>query len=200
MRQLNEKLNLKVRSIVFVLQLTMLCLVSPTLSVAQDSDALCNDSRVQWEQSLQELKDGLSAFSAIQQTPAEQVVRRPLVDTRVAKSIALQIAEALQVKEELLNAKRKECRAALEKEGQTYTEYQNCLSQRGSKIKEREGSKLQKQRKAIVDKALVTLAEVREVQGEDRGYAYDAMRQYQNPYGQRANNYWQMYQGWWGGR
>ncbi|MBI4962878.1 MAG: hypothetical protein HY913_06360 [Desulfomonile tiedjei] len=164
-----------------------------------DSDARCTAANRRWEQILQDLKDKLHTYASIQQTPVDRVIQRPILDTRENKTIAKQISDALETKEELLNAKRKECRNLLNLESQVYSEVQQCLNRRNSKDKDLKN--ITKNRQALIDRAVVTIAEVREVEGKETVAPYDAMGD-PDPYRRSVNNYWQnyqqMYRRWWG--
>jgi len=156
---------------------------------------------MRWEQLFQELRDRIQDYSTIQQTSLERLTQRPIVDRTEGKTIARQISEAIQIKEEMLNGKRKECRSVLDLEERTFAEFQRCTDNgRGSKDKDVKN--LIKKRQAFVEKAAIALSEVREVEGKDTSLPYvEAMRD-QDPYRQSVNNQWQnyqqMYRRWWG--
>lgn len=166
---------------------------------AEDDEGSCATTRNRWEQAVQDLKDKLAGFNAIQQTRVERLIQRPVINNSGGKTIARQIAEALQVKEDLLNAKRTECRNLLNSENQAFNEYQQCAGQENSK-KGKKVKNVDKDRRALVEKVIMALAEVREVEGQETGMHYSQV--YQDPYG-RSVNQWQNYQqmqrgGWWG--
>jgi len=157
---------------------------------------------MRWEKLFQELRDRIQDYSTIQQASLERLSQRPIVDRTEGKTIARQISEAIQVKEEMLNGKRKECKNLMELEEQAFAEFQRCAdSGRGSKDKDVKN--LMKKRQAYVEKAAITISEVREVEGQDTTLPYyEAMRDQQDPYRQSVNNQWQNYQQmhrrWWG--
>ena len=175
----------------------LLALSPPCFSQASD----CSSAQMRWEQVFQELRDRIQDYSTIEQTSLERLTQHPIVDRTEGKTIARQISEAIQVKEEILNGKRKECRNLLDREQQAFAEFQRCGDNgRGSKDKDLKN--LIKKRQAFVEKAAIALSEVREVEGKDTSLPYvEAMRD-QDPYRQSVNNQWQnyqqMYRRWWG--
>jgi hypothetical protein len=176
--------------------ISLVALTSPPC-FAQDG---CSSAQMRWEQIFQELRDKIQDYSTIQQASLERLTQRPLVDRTERKTIARQISDAIHIKEEMLNGKRQECRSLLEQEAKAFAEFQRCGdNSRG--LRNKEVKNLIKKRQAFVDKASVALTEVREVEGKDTGYPYEAMRD-QDPYRQSYNNQWQnyqqMYRGWWG--
>jgi PBP1b-binding outer membrane lipoprotein LpoB len=173
----------------------VLALCAPCLS---EDD--CASSRAKWEQVFQDLRGKLQEFVTIQQTPVERVIQRPLVERVEGKSIARQVSEGLQAKEDLLNTKRQECRNMMNLENQAFNELQGCAqSSRGSKDKD--AKNFVKKRQSLIEKAVTTLSEVREVEGKDSALPYSESMQ-QDPYSRSVNNYWQnyqqMYRQWWG--
>jgi hypothetical protein len=175
----------------------VLTLDSPGFS--EGPDASCVAAKQRWEEILQALKEKLQIYASIQQTPAERIVQRPILDVRANKTIAKQISDALEAKEEVLNAQRKECRNLLNLESQVFAEVQECMDLRHAKDKNVKN--MIKNRQALVDKAVVTIAEVHEVEGKETFVPYDAMNE-PDPYRRSVNNYWQnymqMYRRWWG--
>lgn len=174
-----------------------LVLASAGACLSQDD---CASSRTKWEQVSQDLKGRLQDFINIQQTPVERIIQRPLVERVEGKSIARQVSEALQVKEDLLNAKRQECRTMLTLENQAFNEFQGCLqNSRGTKDKDTKS--FAKKRQGLIEKAILALSEVREVEGKDTILPYSESMN-QDPYSRSVNNYWQsyqqMYRKWWG--
>jgi hypothetical protein len=177
--------------------ISFVALISPPC-FAQDGG--CSSAQMRWEQIFQELRDKIQDYSTIQQASLERLTQRPIVDRTEGKTIARQISEAIQIKENMLNGKRKECRSLLDQEAKAFAEFQRCgNNSRG--LREKEIKNLMKKRQAFVDKAAVALSEVREVEGKETGLPYEAMRD-QDPYRQSYNNQWQnyqqMYRGWWG--
>jgi len=185
-------------SLVIVFSL-ILVLTMNSSGFSEGPDARCIAAKQKWEQVLQALKEKLQIYMSIQQTPAERIVQRPILDAGANKTIAKQISDALEAKEEVLNAKRKECRNLLNIEGQVFAEVQECLNI--SQSKDKNIKHILKNRQALVDKAVVTIAEVREVEGKETFVPYDAMGD-PDPYRRSVNNYWQnyqqMYRQWWG--
>lgn len=182
-------------SIVFVT--LFLALASSASCLGQDD---CASSRAKWEQASQDLRGRLQDFISIQQTPVERIIQKPLVERVESKSIARQVSEGLQAKEDLLNAKRQECRTVMNHENQAFSEYQSCLqNSRSSKDKDAKG--IAKKRQGLIDKAILTLSEVREVEGKDTILPYSESMNH-DPYRRSVNNYWQsyqqMYRKWWG--
>jgi hypothetical protein len=160
----------------------------------------CASSKAKWEQLFQDLRGKLQEFATIQQTPVERIIQRPLVERVEGKTIARQVSEGLQAKEDLLNTKRQECRNVMNLENQAFNEFQGCLqNSRGSKDKDAKG--LAKKRQSLIEKAVLALSEVREVEGKDGVLPYSESMQHE-PYRRSVNNYWQsyqqMYRRWWG--
>jgi len=184
--------------------LFLMCSILAVLSAvescpAQGVDPQCADMLNRWEKATEELKDKLQSYSAIQGIPVERVVQRPIVSDRPGRTIALQISEAVQVKEDLLNAKRAECRNVMNLENQAFNELQECV-QSVKSSKHKDFGNLSKKRRAYIDKVVLSIAEVREVEGQETALPYETANQ--DPYSRSVNNYWQnyqqMYRGWWG--
>jgi PBP1b-binding outer membrane lipoprotein LpoB len=174
-----------------------LAFVSAGACFGQDD---CASSRAKWEQVSQDLRGRLQDFISVQQTPVERIIQKPLVERVEGKSIARQVSEGLQAKEDLLNAKRQECRTVMTLENQAFNEYQSCLqNSRSSKDKDAKG--IAKKRQGLIEKAILTLSEVREVEGKDTILPYSESMNH-DPYRRSVNNYWQsyqqMYRKWWG--
>ncbi len=174
-------------------------LATSTQGICLDKDGPCAATRERWEKLHQELKDKLHGYVSIQQQPVEKIIQRPLLTTASGKTIARQIAEALQVKEDLLAEKRLDCHKLMEAEKQAFEEVEQCMGPlRNSKDKLLVA--LEKNRKALLEKAVTTLAEVKEVEGRETilPYAEAAGDRYR----QSVNNYWQSYEQnyrrWWG--
>jgi hypothetical protein len=181
-----------------VFSLILVVALSPPC-LSQDGD--CSSAKVRWEQLFQEVRDTIQDYSTIQQASLQRLTQRPIVERTERKTIARQISEAIQIKEEMLNGKRKECRRVLDLEERAFAEFQRCADNgRGSKDKDVKN--LIKKRQAFVEKAAIAISEVREVEGADTSLPYvEAMRD-QDPYRQSFNNQWQnyqqMYRRWWG--
>ena len=156
---------------------------------AQDADSQCDALRNKWERTIQDLNDKL---------PLEKIVKRPLVDFSAGKTIAKQISDAIQAKENLLNSKRELCRDVLNAESQAYGELEQCLRGKGFDKQGKLLKRIERNRKRIVEKARLAIVAVRAVEGHDTS-AYS--QAYQPQYG-RYNGYWQqyqqMYRGYWG--
>lgn len=164
-----------------------------------DVDSQCSGQLSRWEKVMQDLKDKVQSYSSLQSTPVERVVQRPIVSNLPGKTIARQISDALQVKDELLNSKRTECRNLLNLENQLFNELQEC-AQSARSSKNKDFANLAKKRRAFIDRVGISIAEVREVEGQETVLPYEAA--YQDPYRRSVNNYWenyqQMYRRWWG--
>ena len=178
--------------------LLAILLISGAWSVcpADDADLRCTVAKEKWEQIVQQLKEKLNNYATIQQTPVERILQRPVLDRTSNKTIAKQIAEALQVKEDMLNATRKECRNIMNLENQAFGEVQECVNRKGSKDKDVKN--LAKNRQSFLDKATIVLAEVREVEGKETFSPYAEGGYDPDPYRRSVNNQWQMYRQWWG--
>jgi len=168
--------------------------------LADDADYRCAVAKEKWEQIFQDLKDKLQNYATIQQTSVERIVQRPIIDRNSDKTIAKQVSDALQVKEEMLNARRKECRNLLNLENQAFGDLQECMGRKGTK--EKDVKNLVKNRQSFVDKAVIALAEVREVEGKETFMPYADGGYDHDPYRRSVNNQWQgyqqMYRQWWG--
>ncbi len=92
----------------------------------QNTDAGCVSIKERWEKTFQELRDKIQDFSTIQQTPVARLIQKPLYDTASGRTIASQVGEALQAKEEVLNAKRRECKDMMTLEDELFSRLQEC--------------------------------------------------------------------------
>lgn len=163
--------------------------VSPGVGFADDSE--CSASKAKWEQIFNDIRSKLQEFSTLQQTPVERLVQRPILDRAEARTIAKQVSEALQAKEEELNNKRKECRNLINAENQAFNDASECL-QNGKSSKDKDSKNIVKKRQSFIEKAVLTLAEVKEVEGRDNNVYTDNYQA--DPYKRSVNNYWQNYQ------
>ncbi|MDQ1238969.1 MAG: hypothetical protein QG577_1154 [Thermodesulfobacteriota bacterium] len=183
----------------FCLLLTILGGANPGL--CQEKDSQCMVLKDKWERLHQELKEKLHGFVSIQQLPVDRIIQRPLVSDNQGKTIAKQIGDALQVKEDLLGEKRRDCLKIIDEENQVFEELQECTSA-SKNTKNKDFSSLQKNRRAVLDKIVMTLAEVKEVEGRETILPYSEAASQGDPYRQSVNNYWQnyqqMYRRWWG--
>ena len=188
----------------YLAMIAVVCVISVlgsgTDCLSQDSTSQCTELRSKWESLVQGLQNSLSSYLALQKAPLEQVTHRPLVDYSEGKTIARQISEAIQAKEKQLNAKRKECRHLLNLEDKAFSEFEKCSVKDASNRKEKRAfTHILRQRKKIVDKAIISLTEVRAVEGQNTVAPYS--QAYQDPY-RAPENYWrnyqQMYRGYWG--
>jgi hypothetical protein len=168
--------------------------------LAEDADSRCTIAKDKWEQIVQDLKEKLKNYATVQQIPVERITQKPIVERASGKTIAKQISEALQVKDDMLNARRKECRNLITQENQAFSELQECINHKN--IKDKDLKNMVKNRQSFLEKAVVALAEVREVEGKetfspyaDAGYDPDA---YNRSVNNRWQNYQQMYRQWWG--
>jgi len=178
-------------SIVMILSLIG-CLASASRALSQDVDPQCTVTKDKWEQIHQDLKDKLNSYIAVQQFPVEKITQHSLVTNSSGKSIAKQISDALQVKDDILNVKRTECRDLMNLENQAFSELQECIST-GKSVRNKDVSALQKKHRALIDKALLALAEVKEVEGRETILPYSEASQ-GDPYRRSVNNYWQSYE------
>jgi len=178
--------------------LVMLFLLIPVAQVsAQEVDPQCMPLKSKWEQAYQEIKDRLDKFNALEQTPVEKITNKPLVSAGKGKTIASQVAEGLAEKEEILKSIRKETRNLLGAENKFFSELQQC-SQSVKSAKNKDFNNIVKKRKALLDKALVCLTEVREVEGKETVIPYTEASG-QDAYRRSVNNQWQNYnRGYWG--
>lgn len=178
--------------------LFLLCLSFLGLSWALSQNGDCSAQRARWEALFQDLRTKLHDFQTIQQTHVEKIVQKPLIDRSDTKSIARQVSEALQVKEELLAAKRKECGSLLTLEAEAFSALQDCAQS----ARDREFKNIAKKRQGVIDKGQLSISEVQEVEGKDTIIPYSDAMNDQDPYARSVNNYWQnyqqMYRRWWG--
>lgn len=170
---------------------------TPTFS--QEADPQCASVKAKWELAIKELKEKLDDYEAAQRVPLERLVQRPLVERSIEKTIARQVSEAIEAKEAILSAKRKECLNMLNLEDQIYTDFEHCL-QTGPRSKNKQDQQLISKRRSLVQKARISIAEVREVEGKDHFPQYVDTWRGPPGYGDRGvADYWQrMYQGYWG--
>ncbi len=180
----------------------IMMLGSGTDCLSQESKSSCGELRGKWEQLVRDLQDSLNGYSALQKAPLEKITRKPLVDYSEGKTIARQISEAIREKEKQLSAKRKECRNILNLEDKAFAVFEQCLMNDALSRKEKRAfTAIQKKRKRLVDKAMLSITEVHAVEGQNTVTPYS--QAYQDPY--RApesywRNYQQMYRSYWGGR
>jgi hypothetical protein len=201
--EVNAKLNL--RSLALPLTLGFVLVLGAAFGSpcrSQGTEAACAEAVDQWGKIYQQLDQKLTDFSAIQQTRVERLVQHPLFETGAGKTIAKQIADALQAKEDILNVKRRECRETMNLEQRAYSQLQDCLGN-GKDSRFKDAKKLVKQRNALLEKATLVLAEVKEVEGKDTNLPYTEAMRGQQDYGRGGSNsqwqnYQQMYRRWWG--
>ncbi len=170
-------------------------LITVSLVMAQEVDSQCLPIKNKWEQSYQEIKDRVDKFAALEQTPVEKITNKPLVSAGKGKTIAAQVSEALGEKEEMLKSIRKETRNLLGSENRIFNELQQCAQ--SGKSKSKEIGNIAKKRKALLDKAIILLTEVREVEGKETVMPYTEAYG-QDAYRRSVNNQWQNYNRGWG--
>ncbi len=175
---------------VLLLILVLLSLISVVPSQSENLDPGCGAVRDYWEQSMNRLKDKVQEISSIQQTSAARLADKPSVESNSSKTMAKQVGDALQVKENVLSLKRNECKELINQEEQLFTKLQECLKN-GRTTKDKDVRNLAKSRQALIDKAVVAAAEVREVEGRETSFPYSEAR---DDYSRSVNNYWQGYQ------
>ncbi|MGC8660685.1 MAG: hypothetical protein ACP5U1_16590 [Desulfomonilaceae bacterium] len=198
---MNQRLQLLAEHSKCILVLFILIIFATgSLVFAQGSESSCAQLKEQWEQVCTEIKSKIDGFNALDQTPIEQIIKKPLVNPSEHKTIAIQISEALQVKEGLLTEQRKELRNLMNSENKIYSELQHCF-QTDKSAKRKDAGVLAKKRKALLDRALVTVAEVKEVEGRETVMPYTEASG-QDQYRRSVNNQWYNYgdpRRWWGG-
>jgi len=136
------------------------------------------------------LKDKVQEISSVQQTSAARLADKPYGESNSSKTIAKQIGDALQAKENILSHKRNECKEIMSEEGQLFNRLQECLNSNRT-TKDKDVKNLAKRRQALIDKAVLAAAEVREVEGRETVLPYSEAR---DDYSRSVNNYWQSYQ------
>ena len=174
-----------------LLILVLLSLISVVPSQSENLDPTCGAILDDWEQSLNMLKDKVQEVSSVQQTSAARLADKPSVDSNTSQTIAKQIGDALQAKENILSRKRNECKEIMNQEEQLFTKLQECLKNSRT-TKDKDVKNLAKRRQALIDKAVVTVAEVREVEGRETVLPYSEATR--DDYSRSVNNYWQSYQ------
>jgi hypothetical protein len=168
----------------------------------ETGEAPCAAMMERWTSVIQQVENKVNELAAVQQVRVERVTQRPLLETSSGKTIARQIADALQVKEEMVNTKRRECREILAQEEQIFSQIQGCFAN-GRDAKNKDAKKWIKLRSTLLERAVPALADVKEVEGKETGMPYsEAMRGPQDMYRGAPNNNWQsyqqMYRRWWG--
>jgi hypothetical protein len=139
----------------------------------------CAAVQANWEKLIQDLKEQIDQFEGIKKTPVEKIIKRPLVEARSDKTIARQVAEALEAKEEQLNARRKECQSLLNQEEQAFADVERCsATEKGGGRKD--VKKMMSLRTKIVQKARTLTVEVQEVEGKNGMNYVDSS--YHGPY------------------
>lgn len=197
MKQRLQILGKRAGSILFLCLLLILC--DKNSALAQNRETDCEQVKGQWEQLYQEMKDKLDGFTSLEQTPIERIIKKPIVNPGSSETIAAQISHALQVKEDLLISKRKELRNLINVETKLFSELQHCLQTEKSS-RHKDASNILKKRKALLDKAVITMAEVKEIEGRETVMPYSEAAG-QDQYRRSVNNQWQnqgQYRGWWG--
>ncbi len=168
-------------------------------AVAQGPSSDCAQLKDRWEQLYSEMKEKVDGFSALEQTPLERIIKRPVINPNEQKTIAAQVSEALQIKEDLLAGQRKEIRNLMNTESKVFGELQHSI-QMDKSVKHKDAGNILKKRKALLDKAIVTVAEVKEVEGRETVMPYSEASG-QDQYRRSVNNQWPNYQDtrrWWG--
>jgi hypothetical protein len=175
---------------VLLLILVLLSLISVVPSQSENLNPDCSAIREEWEQSMNGLKDKVQEISSVQQTSAARLADKPPVESNSSKTIAKQVDDALQVKENILSRKRNECKEIMNHEEQLFTKLQECMKSLRT-TKDKDVKNLAKRRQALMDKAVVASAEVREAEGRETVLPYSEAR---DDYSRSVNNYWQGYQ------
>jgi hypothetical protein len=196
-KQRLQILGKRAGSILFLCLLLILC--DKNSALAQNRETDCEQVKGQWEQLYQEMKDKLDGFTSLEQTPIERIIKKPIVNPGSSETIAAQISHALQVKEDLLISKRKELRNLINVETKLFSELQHCLQAEKSS-RHKDAPNILKKRKALLDKAVITMAEVKEIEGRETVMPYSEAAG-QDQYRRSVYNQWQnqgQYRGWWG--
>ena len=197
---MNQRLQLLAKNSKCILVLFVLLIFAKGSVFAQGSDSNCAQLKDQWEQVYSEIKGKIDGFSALEQTPIEQIIKKPILNPNENKTIAAQISEALQVKESLLAGQRKELRNLINSENKIFSELQRCV-QADKSARRKDAGSIAKKRKALLDKAVFTVAEVKEVEGRETVMPYTEASG-QDQYRRSVNNQWYNYgdpRRWWGG-
>ncbi|MGC8603665.1 MAG: hypothetical protein ACP5VS_08265 [Desulfomonilaceae bacterium] len=193
---MNRHTQLLVQCSIFIVFLFILLIGAERFGLAQGSDSDCSQLKDQWERLYTEMKEKVDGFYTVEQTPIEQIIKRPLIDPNEHKTIAAQVSEALQIKDNLLAGQRKELRNIMNNENKIFGELQHCL-QMDKSLKRKDAGAMLKKRKALLDKVVLTVAEVKEVEGRETVTPYTEASG-QDQYRRSVNNQWPNYQGWWG--
>lgn len=171
----------------------VMLIITGASAVARDTPSACESAKDHWGRVINELNQKLQEYKSIRRNPVDRIIGRPIVDRAAEKPLAKQISEALQIKDELLGGKRKECLNVLNLENQAFAGVERCLRDTG-RSKEKELKRLSKKRNRLIQKARIEIAEVREVEGED--YFPQYVDSWGNPtyYNNRGMNaYWRNY-------
>jgi hypothetical protein len=199
-----ERLNREALGILLVFFAVLAIGVLPFFcdsACGQESERICSEAIEQWEDVAQILENKIRQFDSIKRTPAARIIGKAVVKRRSTKTIAMQVSEALQAKEAVLDKKRDECRTVLGKEEQAFTTVSRCLDN-GKSSEKRMLKRLKRNRSKLIKKTLISIAEVKEVKGsEDYAYYYNPSRTGYNPLMGGQNNYWrqqqQMFMNYW---
>ena len=195
-----SRIPLGSRFLCMMVTAVVMVLASGQSARPQETDPDCAALRDRWEQVFHELKLKTDDFEATRRIPLDRIVQRRLVETGTGKTIARQVSEAIQAKEGILDAKRKECVNLMNLENQAFNELERCGQERKGLKKKDTFQQLASKRRALIQRVQTTIAEVREVEGKDTYAQYgDLWRAQPDAYNRGADNYWQrMNQGYWG--
>jgi hypothetical protein len=177
-------------------------LFSTSMTAPAYGQEACDKARSTWEQTVERVKQGLKRYESVRATSLKKIAGRPLVRRDSAKTIAQQIAEVVEAKEQLLAEERGRCMSLLSLEQEAFQTFAACMEQ-GARSG-RALSRVKKERERLVKKALVRLAEVREVEGRETHYPqYVGSWQspgayYRQPRYGGYGAYQQMYRQYWG--
>ena len=189
---------IKLSTIFLVTALSVLFGVNGKVS-AQGAASDCSQLKTEWEQLYQEMKDKVDSFAALEQSPVERIIKKPIVDPNESKTIAAQVSSALQIKEDLLTTQRTEMRNLMNSETKVFNDLQHCI-QADKSSKNKDTASISKKRRALLDRLNVSLAEVKEVEGRETVMPYSEAAG-QDQYRRSVNNQWpnqDPYRSWWG--
>lgn len=185
-------------SILFLCSMLIFCALEPALAQGPESD--CSQLKNSWEQLYQDIKEKSDGFTSLEQTAIERIIKKPVVNPNESKTIAAQVSEALQIKEDLLAGQRKELRNLMNIENKVFGELQQCL-QSDKSNRNKDAGNILKKRRALLDKVIVTVTEVKEVEGRETVMPYSEAAG-QDQYRRSVNNQWpnsqDPYRRWWG--
>ncbi|MFC1834194.1 hypothetical protein ACFL2Q_05605 [Thermodesulfobacteriota bacterium] len=157
-----------------------------------DNESACAACTDRWKALVGEVSKTLKLYKEVKDSPLGRIVKGPLVDRNSGKTIAEQIAGAIRIKEEMLKEKREIVRKAIKLEQPAFTQLESCLKD-GDRKQKRALKRLTRERKRLIKRSVITIAEVQAVEGREQYSRYvDSSQQYYGGNG-GGNGYWNAY-------